>query len=559
MLKEIYIENLAIIEKAVISFTKGLNIFSGETGAGKSILIGGINAVLGGRTSKEIVRAGTDKANITALFDYIPDSVRQKLEEYGYTADNDELLLQREISADGKSTARICGKTATVAVLKDVAAGLIDIHGQHDNQILMSNDKQREILDSYGQLEDSLEQYRGLFKEFSGLSRKIKSLQEENNLKQEKLEILEERINELNELNFREGEEAEIEQRLSEARNFEEIQRALSTAYGCIEGNDEEAGALSLSERACNEMGKMSSYVKGCEELRQRLESVIVELDDIKSEISSKMSDGEQYPLAFLEERMSDILRAKRKYGMEIDSLIEQHEEWKLEYETLNNSEDILEAMLEERHKLADSVRKKASEISEMRKKTAEALVEKISEELKYLDMPNVKLIFAVEQDKISVTGMDKVEMLISVNKGEEPKPINKIASGGELSRIMLAIKNVLASNDNIPTMIFDEIDTGISGHAAQKVGIKLSEISEKRQVLCVTHLAQIAAMADNHLLIRKSSDENRTYTKIYPLDFEERKKEIARIISGDSESEITLKSAEELLLRKAGRLKSAP
>ena len=552
MLKEIYIENLAIIEKAVISFTEGLNIFSGETGAGKSILIGGINAVLGGRTSKEIVRAGTDKANITALFDYIPQSVREKLEEYGYTADNDELLLQREISADGKSTARICGKTATVAVLRDVAAGLIDIHGQHDNQILMSNDKQREILDSYGQLEESLEQYRELFKEFSGLSRKIKTLQDENNLKQEKLEILEERINELNELNFKEGEEAEIEQRLSEARNFEEIQRALSTAYGCIEGGDEEAGALGLSEKACNEMGKMSSYVNGCEELRQRLESVIVELDDIKSEISSKMSDGEQYPLAFLEERMSDILRAKRKYGMEIDALIEQHEEWKLEYETLNNSEDILEAMLEERHKLADSVRKKATEISEMRKKTAEALVEKISEELKYLDMPNVKLIFAVEQDKISVTGMDKVEMLISVNKGEEPKPINKIASGGELSRIMLAIKNVLASNDNIPTMIFDEIDTGISGHAAQKVGIKLSEISEKRQVLCVTHLAQIAAMADNHLLIRKSSDENRTYTKIYPLDFEERKKEIARIISGDSDSEITLKSAEELLLRKS-------
>lgn len=551
MLKEIYIENLAIIEKAVISFTEGLNIFSGETGAGKSILIGGINAVLGGRTSKEIVRAGTAKANITALFDYIPDVVKQKLEEYGYTADNDELLLQREISADGKSTARICGKTATVAVLKDVAAGLIDIHGQHDNQILMSNDKQREILDSYGQLEGALEQYRSLFKDFSQLSHKIKRLQEENSLKQEKLEILEERINELNELNFREGEEAEIEQRLTEARNFEEIQTSLAIAYNCIEGSDDEAGALSLSERTCNEMGKLSDYVNGCEELRQRLESVIVELDDIKSEISSKMSDGEQYPLAYLEERMSDILRAKRKYGMDIDALIEQHENWKLEYEALLNSDDVLEALLEERHKLADTVRKNAAEISEIRKKTAEILVEKISEELKYLDMPNVKLIFAVEQDKISVNGMDRIEMLISVNKGEEPKPINKIASGGELSRIMLAIKNVLASNDNIPTMIFDEIDTGISGHAAQKVGIKLAEIAEKRQVLCVTHLAQIAAMADNHLLIRKSSDESRTYTKIYPLSFDERKKEIARIISGDSESEAALNSAEELLLRK--------
>ncbi len=551
MLKEIYIENLAIIEKAVISFTEGLNIFSGETGAGKSILIGGINAVLGGRTSKEIVRAGTAKANITALFDYIPDVVKQKLEEYGYTADNDELLLQREISADGKSTARICGKTATVAVLKDVAAGLIDIHGQHDNQILMSNDKQREILDSYGQLEGALEQYRSLFKDFSQLSHKIKRLQEENSLKQEKLEILEGRINELNELNFREGEEAEIEQRLTEARNFEEIQTSLAIAYNCIEGSDDEAGALSLSERTCNEMGKLSDYVNGCEELRQRLESVIVELDDIKSEISSKMSDSEQYPLAYLEERMSDILRAKRKYGMDIDALIEQHENWKLEYEALLNSDDVLEALLEERHKLADTVRKNAAEISEIRKKTAEILVKKISEELKYLDMPNVKLIFAVEQDKISVNGMDRIEMLISVNKGEEPKPINKIASGGELSRIMLAIKNVLASNDNIPTMIFDEIDTGISGHAAQKVGIKLAEIAKKRQVLCVTHLAQIAAMADNHLLIRKSSDESRTYTKIYPLSFDERKKEIARIISGDSESEAALNSAEELLLRK--------
>ena len=549
MLKELEIENLAVIEKATISFCDKLNVFSGETGAGKSILIGGINAVLGGRIGRDIVRTGAGKAVVTALFDAVPASVAEKLRESGYP-DDEELLLQREISADGKSTARINGKVATVAVLKEIASNLIDIHGQHDTAILMSTENQRRILDAYAGLDQKLTDYRTSFHEFSQISKRVKSLQQQASEKERRIEELTQQITDVESFKLKQGEEAETAKKLEAARSLEHIQNALSAAYANINGYDE-GGAVNLIRDASLELNKIAGTVKGMDELSSRLSSLLIDLQDIGSEISGYLSD-EYYTesLPELEARMSDILLLKRRYRMDTDQLLTELAGWKRELNDLQNSDDALAELNAKRKQLADEVKTKAQEISDARKKAAEALVNEITEELNFLDMPNVKFVFDFQKDKITLTGMDHIEMLISVNKGEEPRPMHKIASGGELSRIMLAIKNVLASADDIPTMIFDEIDTGISGRAAQKVGIKLSEIAGKRQVLCVTHLAQIAAMGDRHLLIEKQTDETRTYTNVRALDFEERKHELARIISGNPDSEITLKSAEELLKR---------
>lgn len=553
MLKELSIENLAVIEKAAISFCSRLNVFSGETGAGKSILIGGINAVLGGRTGRDIVRTGESKAVVTALFDDIPESVKKKLGENGYSYDG-ELLLQREILSDGKSTARINGKITTAAVLKEIASELIDIHGQHDTAILMSTDNQRQILDSYGGLEDILTDYRAVFKEFSHISKEVKALQKKIEEREDKIAELIEKIEDVEGYKIKAGEEKEVSERLEKARGFEAFQRAVSEAYDSICGYDEGNSAISLLRNAVKELSRIvraDDEKDDMAQLLQRLNTILIDAEDIGSELAHFISDEySRESLSELETRMSDLLLLKRRYRMDTDQLIDEVKAWKKELEELKGSDDILEELVEKRRKLATEVKSRAGEISELRRKAADRLVKEITGELIFLDMPNVQFVFDFQKDKISVTGMDKIEMLISVNKGEEPKPMNKIASGGELSRIMLAVKNVLASADNVPTMIFDEIDTGISGRAAHKVGIKLSEIAEKRQVLCVTHLAQIAAMGDRHLLIEKRSDEKRTYTDVHALDYEERKHEIARIISGESDNEITLRSAEELLKR---------
>ena len=364
---------------------------------------------------------------------------------------------------------------------------------------------------------------------------------------------LTDKIEELEKYRFVKGEEAEVERKLEAARSYEAVQGGLQRAYSAVSGDDDGGvGAISLVRSAQDSLAGINKFIADGEQLTERIKSLLIELEDIKGEIASNFNDdlsGENLP--YLEERISDILRMKRKYSCESDELPEKLECWKKRLLALQGGDEEAEKLLSEKRRLAEQVKEKALELSKSRKEAAERLERAITQQLVFLDMPNVRLLYDFQQDKIKLTGMDTVQMLISVNRGEEPKPINKVASGGELSRIMLAIKNVLAENDEIPTMIFDEIDTGISGRAAQKVGIKLAEIAEKRQVLCVTHLAQIAAQADNHLLIEKTSDEERTYTNIHSLDFEARKKEIARIISGDCDSELTLQNAEELLLRK--------
>lgn len=553
MLRELSIENLAVIEKASIAFDDKLNVFTGETGAGKSILIGGINAILGGRVSKDIVRAGTEKAVVTGLFDDLPESVKAKLSDNGFAVD-DELLLQRDIHADGKSTARINGRATTVAILRDIASELIDIHGQHDNRLLMDGDNQREILDSYGKNSGLLSEYATAFKEFSALSRKIKEVSRKKTESLERAELLRERLEELDRYNFSADEEETVKQKIEELRNAEYISENLYNAQTAISGDDDTDGAYSMLEHCKNSVSSLSDTIPELDKLAERISDMLVELEDIREEIVQRIPDEDEDTagmLGVLEERLSVILRLQRKYGTDIAQILENSEKWRNELYEIDNGDDIIEELTEKKKEAGEKVKRLATELTSRRKKAADELAKRISAELTFLDMPDIRLVFDISQDKVTLSGMDKVEMLISVNKGEDLKPMSKIASGGELSRIMLAVKNVLAETDKLHTMIFDEIDTGISGRAAAKVGLKLHEAAENRQILCVTHLAQIAAMADTQLLIKKTSDEKRTYTGITKLDFEGRKREIARIISGDENDPISLENAEMLLLRK--------
>ncbi len=553
MLRELSIENLAVIEKASIAFDDKLNVFTGETGAGKSILIGGINAILGGRVSKDIVRAGTEKAVVTGLFDDLPESVKAKLSDNGFAVD-DELLLQRDIHADGKSTARINGRATTVAILRDIASELIDIHGQHDNRLLMDGDNQREILDSYGKNSGLLSEYATAFKEFSALSRKIKEVSRKKTESLEKAELLRERLEELDRYNFSADEEETVKQKIEELRNAEYISENLYNAQTAISGDDDTDGAYSMLEHCKNSVSSLSDTIPELDKLAERISDMLVELEDIREEIVQRIPDEDEDTagmLGVLEERLSVILRLQRKYGTDLAQILENSEKWRNELYEIDNGDDIIEELTEKKKEAGEKVKRLATVLTNRRKKAADDLAKQISAELTFLDMPDIRLVFDISQDKVTLSGMDKVEMLISVNKGEDLKPMSKIASGGELSRIMLAVKNVLAETDKLHTMIFDEIDTGISGRAAAKVGLKLHEAAENRQILCVTHLAQIAAIADTQLLIKKTSDEKRTYTGITKLDFEGRKREIARIISGDENDPISLENAEMLLLRK--------
>lgn len=544
MLRELSIENLAVIEKASAHFGGSFNVFTGETGAGKSILIGGINAILGQRTTKEIVRTGAKKAVITALFDELPKAVSDKLEELGFAAE-DELLMSREIFADGKSGARINGRTATAAMLKEIGSMLVDVHGQHENRILMSNDNQRDILDNYGGITEKLEPYKEKFREFAKVQKRLKTLQEELKTRELKIEHLSGIVEELSALGLAKGDGESLEAELLRVQNTARIQQAVWGAYNAL--SSEDGAAAELLQRSAEFVDGIADVEPKARQLAERLRAVIPEVNDIADELFSLTSDDYEEREAELSDKVSALKHAKRKYNMDADALVDYLEESKAQLAELSGADDEIDALSEQRHKLAEEVRVLADEISELRKKTAERLSEEICRQLEFLDMPNVRIIFAINPDKITINGRDSVEMLISANAGEEPKPLNKIASGGELSRIMLAIKSVLAECDDIPTLIFDEVDAGISGRAAQKVGIKLRETAEKRQVLCITHLAQIAAKADVHLLIEKQSDGERTFTHITELDHDGKIHELARIIDG-TESESALAAAEEML-----------
>ncbi len=551
MLRELSIENLAVIEKASVEFGSRFNVFTGETGAGKSVIIGGINAVLGGRTTKDIVRSGAPKAVISALFDDISDRVKSKLSELGFSAEDGELVLMREITAEGKSSARINGRAATAAMLREVGELLVDIHGQHENRILMDTDNQRQILDSYGELSGALEEYRAEFRRFSKLSRRLKELQEENRNRELRTAQLTAIAEELAELGLEHGEGERLEEELQKLRNTAKIQGALFTANNLLNG-EENPGAIDLVRQAMNSLATAGAVLPEADVLFRRLEELLPELEDISSEAASMAfgADDSEEREADLEDRVSAMKHACRKYNMDADQLVDYLEDCRRELSQLSGLDGEIERLSEEKHELAGHVKQLAGEISARRREASAKLSTEICEVLKFLNMPNVTLSFDVRPDKITINGMDEVEILISANAGEEPKPLNKTASGGELSRVMLAIKSVMAEGDDIPTMIFDEVDAGISGRTAAKVGIKLAQTAEKRQVLCITHLAQIAALAQTHMLIEKQTDDKRTYTRIIPLDHEGRKQELARIMDGGL-TESGLKAAEEMLDRR--------
>ena len=548
MLKEIYIKNLAVIREAVIPLSDNLNIFTGETGAGKSILINGINAVMGNRCSKDSVRTGCEKAVITALFTDLDSYIIQKLDELGISHENNEITLTREINSDGRSTARVNSKTSSASVLKEIGNLLINIHGQHDNQILLDSEKHMKILDSFGDVSELLQDYQESFRKLQASARRLGELKKAEHLKAERLRYLNTVIDEIGSLELSENEEESLEKEYKIAENAEDIIKALRSAFQVISG---EGCAVELVEDAESRLEKYSES-KEISQLFERLSAVEIELSDISSELDSLCDKTEldSQRLEYLRQRLGDINRFKKKYLCDFNGLIKLYNDSVAEYDMLENSSAELQKLVEEKEKLLHETTEKAKKLSEYREKSAENFTRKVTAELEFLNMPDVSLKIRHEKGKLTLNGMDNMEILISANKGEEPKPVSKIASGGELSRIMLALKSILAVRDSIPTMIFDEIDTGVSGKTAQKIGIKLREIGEVRQVICVTHLSQIAVMADNHLLIEKNTINDRTETNVCQLDLNGRIAEIARIMGGENPSKLMLENAEAEILK---------
>lgn len=550
MLSELYIENLAVIEKATIDFSDKLNVFTGETGAGKSILINGINAILGQRVTKDIVRTGTDKAVISALFTDIGDNVLQVLDELGISAEDGQLFLTREIRSDGGSVARVNSRAVNVSVLKAIGETLVTIHGQHDNQILMAPERHIEILDSYAESEALIEDYHSSFRELQSIAKKINKIKTEQSKKEFRMAELADIVEEINALNIHEGEDKEIEAELNISKNAVAISEALYMAKQLLSGDDDTDGAVEMAQRASKSVEEYTDIMTEISPIYDRLSSAAIEMEDISEEIGSLLDsldiDPKRYD--YLNQRSDELRRIMKKYGPELDDVLTTLENSQNELDELSGAEQSLDELNKEKERLLAEVSKKAKALSDHRKKAGERFVSQVTEELEFLNMPKVKLVVQQKTGKLTINGMDSIEFLISANLGEEPKPIAKIASGGELSRIMLALKNVIAEKDSIGTLIFDEIDTGVSGRAAQKIGIKLKQISRLRQVLCVTHLAQMAVMADNHLLIEKNIQGDRTVTTVRTLDHEQRKYEIARIMGGENITELMLENAEQYL-----------
>lgn len=553
MLKEIYIKNLAVIKEAVIPFGEGLNIFTGETGAGKSILINGINAVLGQRSNKEIVRTGCDKAVVTALFTKIPDSVKEKLDELGFNYDDDEITITREISSDGGSVARINERTASVAFLREIGAMLINIHGQHDNQILLDSDRHLSILDDFGGDDALLSEYRATFRKLQQTARTLGELKKKEQSRLERSQILTDIIDDIGELGISAGEDDSLELEYESAKNSQKTIIAINNAISSLTG---EGAANELIVSSESELASFIDVNERLASLYERLSAAEIELADIASELEhvadSVELNGQR--LDEITERLGEINKLKRKYATDCEGLIKLYDDACDEMSALDSCDDEISALVKEREQLLHKVTEQAKELFSYRNRVAENFAKRVTEELAFLNMEGVIIDVHHEKGKLTFNGMDTVEFLISANKGEEPKPISKIASGGELSRIMLALKSVIADKDSIPTMIFDEIDTGVSGKAAQKIGIKLRQIGKVRQVICVTHLSQIAVMADEHLLIEKSIVGDRTETNINCLDLEGRIAEIARIMGGDNPSILMLENA-EAEIRKAAEL----
>ena len=547
MLRELSIENLAVIESAVIPLEQGFNAFTGETGAGKSILIHGIQAVLGQRTSKDLVRTGCKKAVITALFSPLSEETRDILTEYGYDTQDDELLLTREISADGGSTGRVNGKAAPAALLRELGETLVNIHGQHDNQILLRPEQHLHVLDRFGEDLSLLNEYRSEFLQLQSTARTLNQMKKAEQEKLARLKTLRETITEIGELDPQPHEDQTLDaQFLAASRAEDTAEVAAAVCQMLTDGDENISDAIAA---ACDHLSKLSAADQDAEPLYERLRALNIELRDISDEVSA-FTGGQLSPAEFakLNERRNAVNTVALRYHTDADGLRQIYEDALKEVSAIESDADQLAKLTEERQNRLHRVTELAKALSAHRKQLGEEFAKRVGEELAYLNMPRVQLSVQLTQGKLTPSGMDHAEFLISANPGEPPKPIAQIASGGELSRMMLALKAVLADRDAIPTLIFDEIDTGVSGKAAQKIGLKLRELSAHHQIICVTHLAQLATQANHHLLIEKHSTDTATSTQVTVLDRAARIAEIARIMGGDDNSALLLQTAEEAL-----------
>lgn len=552
MLKTLNIENIAVIEKAQIEFNNGLNVLTGETGAGKSIVVDSINAILGERTSRELVRHGADFAFVSALFEDVSDNVKNKLDELGYSAEEDgSLLLTRKITEAGKSVCKINGSSATVSILKEVGQLLVNIHGQHDSQSLLNPDLHYQFVDMMSDNDEAITDYKDSFHKLLSVRRRLKALTDDEEDKDRVLELLEYQIKELEDADIQPNEKTELLKKKRRIESSEAMLFALNNAGVALGGNDEFDGASTLVSSAAKSFSSVSSLSDGAEKILSVLNDISEEIEEVKDLIHSEIAsfDFDENEREQVEERLDLLYKLSLKYGNTEEEMLSFLENAKEKRNAVLFNDEELEKLTVQYDALLDEVMKKAEKLSEFRKKTAKAFEENVRNQLAFLDMPKIKFVVHFEKGNLSSNGFDKIEFLISTNPGEPAKPLAKIASGGELSRIMLAIKNVIVHNDTIGTLIFDEIDTGVSGRASRKIGLKLKAVSEGTQVITVTHSAQIASAADAHFLIQKDFDNDRTYTKISSLDFEGRKKELARIMGGLNITDALLKSAEEMLL----------
>lgn len=557
MLRTLSIENIAVIEKAKIDFDGGLNVLTGETGAGKSIVVDSINAVLGERTSKELVRTGSDFAFVSAFFENINATVCGELEKLGYTPEDDgSLLITRRISKDGRSSCRINGMPATVSVLHTLGKALVNIHGQHDSQSLLDPEQHYKFIDMLSGDSSALSDYKAAFSRFLSVRRELKALTAAADSADKNTELLEYQIKELEEADIKIGEAQALNARKKVIDSAEEAAKAYSSALEAVNGDDENPGAESLLQSALESVARFSELSPEIKKAAALLENAVDEIADAKSVIGGELSvlDFDPREREEIEERLDELFRLGKKYGDGEEKMLAYLDNAKRKLNSIVNNEEELEKLNDEYDKAYADVLAAAEKLTALRKKTAQKFAEDVKNQLAYLDMPKINFTVDFKKGIMSSAGLDKIEFLISANPGEEPKPLVKIASGGELSRIMLGIKSILAYNDTVDTLIFDEIDTGVSGRASQKIGLKLKEVSKNTQVICVTHSAQIASNADSHFLISKDISGDRTFTSVTLLNRSQRRNELARIMGGLEITDAMLNSAEELLLTNYGK-----
>ena len=548
MLEVLHIENIAIIEEADIRFEAGFNALTGETGAGKSIVIDALSAVLGQRTSRELIRTGADKAFVSAIFSGVEPSL---LAELGITPEEDgSLLLQREIHSDGKSVCRIGGRPVTVGQLKALGSRLLNIHGQHDGQQLLDEEEHLRFLDSFGRTERLFNAYTEKYNHFTEIQRKMQSLQMDESEKARRVDTLTYQIGELERAQLRAGEEEELSARRNLLRNAEKFISAVSEADYALNGDDSGDGALGLLRRAQDAIGAVRHLDDGYAALYQRLEALYSEAYDVAATVEDRRESFDFSPneLDEVESRMDQLYRLKKKYGPSVEDMLAYLDRCRAELEQIEYAGETLIRLERELAKAEQAALDAAERLSQGRRQAAEQLSAQILEELRQLDMGKIRFAADMAEKPLGPDGIDQVRFLMSANVGEELRPIHKIASGGELARIMLAMKNVLSEQDMVGTMVFDEVDTGVSGRAAQKVAEKMARISRRKQVLCVTHLPQLAAMADTHFSVEKGEQNGRTYTAVQRLDREQRRQELARLTGGSHVSQTMLDGAEELL-----------